>query len=249
MFGKLLKHEFRSVARPLGLASLVTLVTAILCGFVFFQRIQNPFNYIVFGDFFQGIIIASAVIFLLLYLLVPTYYLVYRFYRRHFCDEGYLTFTLPATTHEHLLSSIANILIWNVITGIVALLSIIVIVCSGMGDSLDLGLSQEELEMIINGNSIHPIGFLLDLLTSPLYTTVILMTAVTAGCTFAHNHKLLASFGFYYGGNLILGELLQFFNEISMEDGIFWLPAMVRLGLAAGSYFLMHYLIEKRLNI
>ena len=39
------------------------------------------------------------------------FFMIYRFYKRCFTDEGYLTFTLPVTNHQILLSSIINCII------------------------------------------------------------------------------------------------------------------------------------------
>ena len=47
----------------------------------------------------------------------------YGFYKQHFGNEGYFTFSLPVTTHQHVLSSAVCVLIWNLFMYVTVILA------------------------------------------------------------------------------------------------------------------------------
>ena len=124
MFAKLLKHEFKTTCRSLGILSIAALVSGAVGGLMLYFALQDvedisrnilqTLSNLLLGGIYIGLFIFGA---------GSSIYLYYNFYKNKFTDEGYLTFTLPASTHQILLSSILNILIWEIILTVVLLLS------------------------------------------------------------------------------------------------------------------------------
>lgn len=122
MLGKLLKHEFRATRRSVGMVILGSLLASavgfgllILCWHPSFlpalhgdaiETIRTilyiPLSVITFGVYALGF--ASSIITLI--------FILMRYYKNFFTDEGYLTFTLPVTPHELLWTKLISGMIW-----------------------------------------------------------------------------------------------------------------------------------------
>ena len=125
MFTKLLKYEFRAQRKLLSILSLSALGAGIIGGLMMWLITGSD---VIYGSFttendfaaamlisFSTTLMLGAIFAIIAYIVAVYILLLYRFYKHHFSDEGYLTFTLPATTHQILLSSILNIIIWSFI--------------------------------------------------------------------------------------------------------------------------------------
>ena len=113
MFRLLLKHDWRGIRGILGLLSLICLGAATVGGFAMRSMIllteQND------PSVFQTIITMFAIMvsFIAMGITVAgsLFFCIWRFYKSRYSDEGYMTFTLPATTHQILLSSLVTTLL------------------------------------------------------------------------------------------------------------------------------------------
>ena len=110
MYRKLVKHDWRSTRGVLGLMCLTSLGAALLGGLsmrgmILMEEAEN----------FEGLLAFINVLTLMTAFFTigicsagSLFFLIWRFYKSRFADEGYLTFTLPVTTHQILLSSLTN---------------------------------------------------------------------------------------------------------------------------------------------
>ena len=192
---------------------------------------------------------------------------IWRFYKSRFTDEGFVTFTLPVTTHQILLSSLLNTVIGMVLLFLTIWLCIPIMMLIGLsgvegffpalGDAwprivevLREALRQEEMKYFWM--------MLLNMTLGCLEELVLLMLSVTIGSVIAKKHKVLAAVGCYFGIQLAL----SFLSGISMVSsvlsagsdsgavfGVFGTTSIVSLAVAVGGYFLMHYLADKKLNL
>ncbi|WP_080797607.1 ABC-2 transporter permease [Arabiibacter massiliensis] len=125
MLGKLFKHDMAALSRvlvPLHLAALGVAVLAAVCGLAGnglgeaarqatgvggeMLSLFAGFAYVAFG----------FSLFLLCTLTLATFFVVaHRFYRNLFTDEGYLTFTLPVTANQIVLSKTLSGALWLLI--------------------------------------------------------------------------------------------------------------------------------------
>lgn len=104
MFAKLLKMEFRSTWNVLGILCL-SLVGAGLLGGLAIRYLVGASAPKEWLEILCVLVITAAVLFFVVCGAAALIVQIVRFYRSRFTDEGYLTFTLPVTTHQVLLSS------------------------------------------------------------------------------------------------------------------------------------------------
>ena len=284
MFSKLLKHEWKA---NWGLMSILTLavVGVGILGTIALRVLVN------YGD---AITQSESVLVLLLfplttlvfvsymgiavYVAAVGFVLMYRFYKHKFTDEGYLTFTLPVKTNHIFLSSGLNMVIWTVISFLVALLMYtMMLLCGTAQEGLfndDIVEAFSSLGIFIDGigeefTELMGAGFvpllILNVLVVPLFSTVIAMTCVTLGAVVAKKHKILAIIGISYGVNMVLSILLSVVTYLplfiaaiidpSMESPMLYitltliLTFLLQAGITVGGYFLSTRLMKNKLNL
>lgn len=273
MFAKLLKYEWRATRGFLGLLSLICLSAALVGGL--------SMRYLVWVselDTQEDVAIVLSVLTMIFAFIAIAigaaamqFFTLWRFYKSRFTDEGYLTFTLPVTTHQILLSGFVNCLL-GVLSSLVALgISYLVLLLLGFS-ALDnffpslwevLPLAMENLWRLFSGETGAFLAQLtLGVVTGVLNSTVVMMLAVTIGSILAKKHKVLAAIGVYYGINMVmslitsvLGVVLGLSVYSSQSSGMDVLSSMMLMesGLflivAVGGYFLMYALVHRKLNL
>lgn len=262
MFTKLLKHEWRATRGMLGTLCLVCLGAGLLGGgtmrYLMIAAQQSAIDILIVLAMVAAMI-AVGVAALLLY--------IGRFYKSRFTDEGYLTFTLPVNTHQNLLASMANSAIGMVIIFFVicaALMLWLMIGLPGMGDFIKMVWEKfpELWDSLKRVWSTIPWKFvwmfLLNVLTGCVCELVLLMLSVTIGSIIATKHKILASVGMYYGIHVgmsmlttILFSCLAFTERTGGEIvfSVFSLMLGLTVALTVAGYFLMYYLVKRKLNL
>ena len=273
MFAKLLKHEWKATAGTLGVFSLaavgVGVFATVLLRFVasFYQQIPDLLWLPI------GTMLGGAVIAIFAYVLGSEIFLVIRFYKNKFTDEGYLTFTLPVTSHQIIWSSLINFIGWTVIATVVAGLVI--------GTALIVGpvkegfINQELLDSLDywgyifeRGQWAAEKGFVtycvmsvLNGIASALLSVFQIMTAITLGASIAKKHKVLASFGIYYGMNVVISAVSSIFsfviafaeaeteNAYSVLSVTMGIQCVLYLALCAVAYWIMNGMMQKKLNL
>ena len=273
MFAKLLKYEWRATRGFLGLLSLICLGAALVGGLAM--------RYLVWVgelDTQENVAIVLSVLTMIFAFIAIAigaaamqFFTLWRFYKSRFTDEGYLTFTLPVTTHQILLSSLVNCLL-GVLSSLIALgVSYLVLLLLGFS-ALDnffpslwevLPEALENLWRLFSGETGAFLAQLtLGVVTGVLNSTVVMMLAVTIGSILAKKHKVLAAIGVYYGINMVmslitsvLGVVLGLSVYSSQSSGMDVLSSMMLMesGLflivAVGGYFLMYALVHRKLNL
>lgn len=218
MFLKLWKHELRVTGKLLGILSAAALSLGFLGAgalrlLLYLQSsdlaelpaapiLTVGLSLVLFFSYLALIIYSSGV-----YL-----YLLLRFYRHKFTDEGYLTFTLPVKTWQIFFSSLANQLLWTVISLVVTVTSVGIALLMGTATN---GLLNTE---ILSGIETafrsfaeiyqlfeNPLLPIITLVLYVLFFTIIPMTCITIGAVLTKKHKLLAAFGIYYAINAVSG--------------------------------------------
>ena len=273
MFAKLLKYEWRATRGFLGLLSLICLSAALVGGLsmrylVWVSELDTQEDVAIVLSVLTMIFAFIAIV---ICCVAMELYAVWRFYKSRFTDEGYLTFTLPVTTHQILLSGFVNCLL-GVLSSLVALgISYLVLLLLGFS-ALDnffpslwevLPLAMENLWRLFSGETGTFLGLLLlEVVAGVLNSTVMMMLAVTIGSILAKKHKVLAAIGVYYGINMVmslitsvLGVVLGLSVYSSQSSGMDVFSSMMLwnaglfLIVAVGGYFLTHWLVSRKLNL
>lgn len=127
MLGKLIKHEWKAVAKTLFFIHLaivaMTLVGKIL---VSIKAVQKS----------EILTVSMVMVYVLSVIAVGIgthIYLAMRFYKNMYTDEGYLSFTLPVKSWEHIVSKGLIAIAWMVIDGVVIFASILILAIPKQG--------------------------------------------------------------------------------------------------------------------
>lgn len=281
MFTKLLKHEWRATRGILALLCIIVLIAGITIGCTMQIMVNasrdgatigvngapipetlQPMSE--FAEVACVLLIMAGVAAVAICSAGSLFFLIYRFYKRCFTDEGYLTFTLPVTSHQILLSSLVNTIIGELIMLLAVGLSVGIAVLLFLGafpenliwgPDLSMGLKEafsqmwaslaEHMDVLASMTATGIISALAEL--------IVLMLAVTIGAMIAKKHKILAAVGVYYGISMVQSFALTFANlSVVSEENIlhiFSATGLTSLAIGIGGYFLMHHLVNRKLNL
>ena len=276
MFAKLLKHEWRATRGVIGLLCVIILIAGLTIGGVMCRILtadevvmelnENTVASETAMSDMEEVICVLLIIAGVMAVAVcgagSVFVVVYRFYKRCFTDEGYLTFTLPVNQHQILLSSFLNsvfgvFLVVLACFGAVMLAGGMFLLALNSTQEIlwaDVWLSWQDVWQQLADSFRKNIGQFALLgfsgLVSALSELMLLMLAVTIGALVAKKHKILAAVGVYYG----IGMVQSFaYSMIVFSTGnvnlLLALPGLMSLSLALAGYFLMYRLTSKKLNL
>lgn len=263
MFAKLMKYDFRATWGLLGLLSVIALGAGALGSVVGRLLEREP------EGFFLAMLVISmitVVFYLVGYCLAAMFLQLGRFYKSRFTDEGYMTFTLPVSNHQILLSSLLNCVLGLLACMIITAAAFGILVFFGVED-LD-GQRWEFVKLCFDyipkflgevgvGNVLM---FLLMLLAGLISEVLTIMLSITIGAIIAKKHKILMAVAAYYGIHIAITIASVAFMTSS---GLIRMTKMVQstfVGFAGWGtagycllslicYFAMYYLTSRKLNL
>lgn len=272
MLGKLIKHELRTTWKIPVLLVGVLLVISLVAGGSLSLLLWSMEA----GREWIGLPLSLIALLLLYYAALiatnfgVTIYQAVHFYKSMFTDEGYLTHTLPATSHQLLLSKGLVICIWNLVCVAGVFLSMLL-----LGGSFAIGFAEEFsdiknglMEVLRAGMAGRLGGFFGSLgamsFVSVFYNAAIIMGSITIG-QMLRKHRVLGAIGAYFGISSVVGGIsmvlsmaIMFMSMAMMSDmmGVFsaYTPmylvmAFIEALACVGLYFLSEYLIRKHLEL
>ena len=267
MLKKCLRYDLQAVGRlwcilsviSLGAALVTALAVRIFLESMFSESVSETMSFLsIIGMLGAGLCLLAMIA-----TLIASLFLVYwRTYTNFFTDEGYLTFTLPATPSQLFLSSYVNILIWTLISG--AAIALSVFLAALFGPAKDSLLNLDVLSVLgeaLKELSDEPLWGLsaLPVVSSLFCNPLISMSCITVGAVLAKKHKLLAAFGIYYAFSALsgfAGTVLMFMASlVSYRSGELFLilssvlPSLLQIGAAVGGSFLSVHLMKNKLNL
>lgn len=285
MLGKLIKHESKSTYKVFCGLLLVVLVITILS----MLSLKAP----MWTNMFAGREVnrmtsldALAIIMLITYIFtligIVWAFFIYsgvHFYRTMYTEQGYLTHTLPVSSHQIFISKIIVNSLWYLVVNIAIIVSIVAWVYMlvnnayfGSGGESLWSLIIENREDVarlmqeIFGSKIGSEMIILILLTPVTVTAAIttLFGAITIG-QLSQKYKVLMSIVSYIAISIVLSvirgiialpismrqsfEIME--NDIS-NIGIGasnWVSIIVSVIAAIGLYFISNYIVTKKLNL
>ena len=270
MFAKLLKHEWRSTREMLGILCLISLLGGLTMCYLFYVSSHD-------GGGSEALKILSVLFMIAAMIALAVVgaaaVLVYmgRFYKSRFTDEGYLTFTLPVNTHQNLLASLVNTAIGMV------LITLVICACGVLWLAIAFAgvegfyqtvwerfpeLWEKFWSLVQTHAGEIPWGVMargmLSALTGVINSLVMLMLAVTVGSLIAKKHKILAAVAVFYGIHVLISIATAFLmsaNDVLSDgalaamSGFFGRTALLMTALSLGGYFLMYWLVDRKLNL
>lgn len=229
MLGKLVKHEWKATYKlNLGLIAILAGLTILGCLSFCTPLWTNAFQDIDAGFTFTDLTGIMSLIFYFIGIFGVLWgliiYLGVHFYRNMYSSEGYLTHTLPASSHQLLISRILVGGIWYLILQVLIVLSIFIVIFSMLGIMYRaitgeaslwtyIMQNQDEVMKLLNEvfgsmyNMDAVAGFLYFIFTTILGAFVFVMTlygAITIGQLSA-KHKVMMSIVSYIVISMIKG--------------------------------------------
>ncbi|MBD5467802.1 MAG: hypothetical protein HDR21_06585 [Lachnospiraceae bacterium] len=136
MLGKLLKNEFKTTYKTMLVIYIVTIVTTLGCCFFGIRQFYS-YSWISENETLRriqgvlGVTFTIAYVIIVIALVLLTYVLMCeRFYKSMYSEQGYLTHTLPVSPLSNLNARLITSLVWLFVSGIILLISILLIAIS-----------------------------------------------------------------------------------------------------------------------
>ena len=287
MFAKLLKHEWRATRGIVALLCVIILISGVTIGGVMYYMLRTESQQSENVSLAEGgfaivveeedaamsdlamvlcmVLLSCGIVAIAVCCAAVVFFLVYRFYKRCFTDEGYLTFTLPVSNHQILLSSIVNCIIGTLLVILAAALAVAIIfgmfllAINSIQTILwaDVWTAWSEVwqqlrdSFVKNIDQLALLGF--SSIASALGSLICLMLSVTVGAMLARKHKILAAVGVYYGISMVESFVFSMvaFSASTTQNttSLLAAPGIMNLLIAVAGYFLMHWLTSRKLNL
>ena len=208
MLKKLIKYEFNATGRSMLPMYLALLVLSIINKI--FWVLGGVNNFIIVDSFWGFISAVSTFLYILVFIVamvITLIVIIQRFYKNLLRDEGYLMKTLPVTAAMNITAKLITAIIWLVICGVIAAVSILI-----------LAYSKDLLREVVNdfsqawkavvdsfGAGIYFVlfeGIIFMIIMSVMSILKIYLSIIIGHL--ANNHKILLSFAAYIVINFVL---------------------------------------------
>ncbi len=259
MFGKLMKAEWRASRRVIGALCAVVLISGALLGLLgnlLLREETGSWQLPGFVNVLFSLLSMTAVLAVTLSLAASVFYVLWRYYRSRFTEEGYLTYTLPVNNHQLMLSSILASVLEILLVGLATVAAMAIafgIFSAGLPwNEVDRGLVWSRFRELL---SLRPVAgdvllVLLNMVLMGLAALLTLMLAVTIGATAAKKHPILLAIAVYYGLSLVrMAAYLNAADACTSSGATLAALAGVNAAAMLIAYFWMYYLTSRRLNL
>ncbi|HEM5093743.1 TPA: ABC transporter permease [Streptococcus suis] len=259
MFKKLLKYEFQSVGKwYVGIYAGALALSAILGFWLQALNLRTQAGttepggaeMVLFGTSFMtfGILIAA--------LGLSTFFMVINRFRKNvYGHQGYLTMTLPVSSHHIILSKLLASLVWYLLAGITIILSIGIVLAVLMLGSEEFVIP--ELQTLIQELDWSVVfAHLFYALIESTMGILLIYFSISVGQLFK-DHRLLFAILTYIGISIVVGVFgtLVFTNYLenlyNAALPLYPSPilALINIILAFAYYFGTHFIMTKKLNL
>lgn len=196
MVKKLIKYEMQSYVRTLLPMVLILLGIGLLTRFVqFFEADTFAYSIIEVSS------IVALVISVIVCLVMTVVVSVSRFYKNLFTGEGYLSFTLPVTPTQHILTKLLVAVIFVFISVLAVILSLTIASAGELLVEIVKAISFLA-DQYFDTLGIHGVFYLFEMLIIlilVLSTSFLLFYGCIAVGQMAKKNRILAAFGVYFG--------------------------------------------------
>lgn len=270
MLKKLLKHEWAASWKIPTILLGALLVISVFAGFTFVAPVWE--------SEMSGLSFLLVMVWMLYYFAIigvsigVVLYLAIRFYKNMYTDEGYLTHTLPVTSHQLLWSKMIPIAAWNVIATVGILISVCIFGCmavlflqpDGMGlfETISFVIEEMVAELGIENIGAFVLSMIITGIAGICSGTMLLVGSITIG-QMVGKHKVLGSIGAYFAINTVMQFVASacmipyMFNAAFEEtDNVFaistptyFMMAVVYIVMSVALYFISEFIIRKKLNL
>lgn len=259
MLGKLIKHEFKATTK------IFLLFYAALAVFTILGRIM--LNLDVFDDQFAilgGILTFFYVMFMIVMLIGTFIFLIIRYFRNMYSDEGYLMFTLPVKPSQLLASKLIVAVFWQLLNGLITILAVLVLVVNDeIFQSIRMGIpvavNEFEAAMGMDGR-LFIFYMVIGVILSVIYQILIIYTSINIGQTFG-KHRIIGAVVSWMAITTVLQIASQIFVTLfgiyAMDEArilefykiLLPVGLLVSVLLCAAFYFISSFIVSRRVNL
>ncbi|MCR4903556.1 MAG: hypothetical protein K6A23_11910 [Butyrivibrio sp.] len=240
MLTMLIKHEFKSTWKIMGLICAVLVITGIISG-IFLSFV--PLNADIENDKAAAALGFSLTFGFITYLIIvislsvlSTGYLVIHYYRSLYTSQGYLSFTLPASIPEVISSRMIVGCIWSLISGLCLSICIALPI---------LGLSKASNMMLYD--FFYEMADVFELTNAPFLIVEYIILAVFSTVSTLFMYYFCISVGQLWQEHKIVGAIICYFaTNIVLK--IFSAIASISTGSSTGSLGFGMFTIEKYID-
>lgn len=273
MLKKLLKYDLKSSVKIFSLSSVIMIAVMFMGGVA--MAVSERLDNIDEPNAVQSAVIALcglvtffAFALLFAYSIVIVVLVVRRFYCSFFTDEGYLTFTLPASIHSQLLSKTLFGVIYSfgglIVQGIsLFLCGLSLYIFSDFTVDFPIDAIGRFLDENSGKATVIMLLFALFVICSEIFSVMVLYLAFTIGSAITGKYKLVAGIAVYFGINMLFQFIpmplsIMFFAampedaEISVFgvlSTILIVGIVISLAVSVICYFVTHSLLKNKLNL
>jgi len=202
MLGRLFKHEMKATVRLMLPAYGLILLMALLYRLtnMLSEALDNGYRNAgsVFGWMINSFFTMFFVMGIAGVMVVTLVIVVVRFYRNLIKDEGYLSFTLPVSTGQHISAKLLTSVIWMAASVVVTLLAITIYTYSPDFFSRVREFTESFSDLFEYMSNGLPVLYLVSIFVSMVSLILMIYAAIAVG-QLANKHKLLVSFGVWMG--------------------------------------------------
>ena len=277
-FGLLLKHAIKETWKGVLIACIAIFASYLIeAGFILIVGQSMIENYALF--IIYAMLVMFAEIINLAGLVILLYYIYKTINQKMFTNEGYLTFTLPVTTDELILSRIVTNLIYIAIVLIVTILgntvTSLALSAREIAEALANGTSIIDSNALVPTSNVNPlyyIGKYLDYLLSIVFYLVtfimslsivhssssgksrkfvafVLFVGILIGVSIVRSLLNLAPCGFGLTNENVIKFGIGYRNNSIVSYPIDFFNIALTVGLTIGFYFISRKLLSKRLEL
>lgn len=263
MLGKLIKYELKESARWTLPVYAALLVMSIVTRLLMMITAEN-----VWVGLTQGIAIVMFVLLVVGVPILTVVLIIFRFYKNLLTDQGYLMFTLPVKTWQHIVAKLVGALVWIVATMLVVGLALMFIFTEGaFFASINFSEFGPVYQKIIQeGLGFAFYGVIFGCILGVILSVLHCYTAIAIG-QLANQHRVLSAVGAYVGINIVLEVVVmilvaapgqyvaQCFDTASMAtavglgNSIVGCVLVFECVLCAAFFFIINYIFNRHLNL
>ena len=262
MVKKLFKHEIayyvRSMLPIYGILIAIAAVGRIIQFFEADNSVYNTISIISIVTFVMAIIAVFA---------MAMVFTITRYYRNLFTSEGYLSFTLPVTPTQHILTKLTTAILVHLASIVVAILAVCIITAGDVlfevGNAVRyiVDLIPERLAFTFKETTaaqwqvniwLFAFEFILLVIAAYIYQMLLFYGCITVGQMF-HKNRVLAAVGVYFGYYMVTQVIstivLIISQHLPWEDfGLIFMDApIVCIHTLVIGYILLNLLIATAL--
>ncbi len=224
MLGKLIKHEFVATWKYFLLIDAITLIVGVVAGIIGFSVAGNIDNLPETLAILLVVCLTGYIFGLVSVTVLTTAYNVVHYYKSLYTSQGYLTFTLPATTAEILSAKMIVAFIWQIVCALCVTISVAFLVSAfvfwglwhgdvSVWETICEGFN-EFMEVFGMSGVFALIRYILAVLIQIIMNLMIFFMAISIGQLW-QKHKVASSVLFYFVIRFVLGIVTFFVNLFS----------------------------------